>query len=338
MKRQNTSVNQLQNGKYQASYRDPYTNKRIRKRFDTYKDAKAYELQIKNMFKNSNNEHLQSLKIKELMELHLQRCPNTHVDQRRIAYESFLEYFGDIELRHFSTVEFKNWLDRLRIQHDWAEITVGHIKGCLNHFFNYLIDEGVISKSPLESYKINRNAPPKSPRVFLTADEIKLILENVKLFSPNYLYPILLVLVHTGARRQEIINLEWKDVDLVKNILQITDVKNGSSRPIKISPTLRKFLEEHPRVSKYIFINPLGEKIGQSQLFRHIQAFKYSYPFHKDWTCHSFRHSFAYNFLKKGCQMYELMAVLGHKNIGLTINLYGQLRSEDVENPSPYDF
>lgn len=67
MKRKNISVNQLQNGKYQASYRDPYTNKRVRKRFDNYKDAKSFQMQIKNMFENSNNEHLQALRINELM-------------------------------------------------------------------------------------------------------------------------------------------------------------------------------------------------------------------------------------------------------------------------------
>lgn len=338
MKRQNISINQLQNGKYQSSYRDPYTNKRIRKRFDTYKDAKAYEMQIRNLFKNSSNEHLQTLKINELMKLHLDKCPATKVDHRRIAYESFMENFGEIELRHFSTVEFKNWLDRLRAKHDWAEITVAHVKGCLNHFFNFLIDEGVISRSPLESYRINRNAPPKNPRVFLTSDEIKLVLTNAKQFSPHYLYPFFSALVHTGARRQEIINVEWKDVDLVNNTLHLRDVKNGSQRPVKISPALKKLLESLPRISKYVFVSPFNDKIGRSQLHRHIQSFKYTYPFHKDWGCHSFRHSFAYNFLKKGGQMYELMAVLGHKNIGLTINLYGQLRSEDVEDPSPYDF
>lgn len=338
MRRQQVSINQLQNGRYQLSYRDPFTNKRVRKRFNTYKDAKEFEKQIKNMFQNSNNEHLQALKIKELMELHFQKCPATKVDLRRIAYESFMENFGEIELRHFSTVELKVWLDQLKTEREWAEITVAHVKGNLNHFFNYLIDEGVISKSPLETYKINRSAPPKKPRVFLTSEEIRMILKNAKEFSPHFLYPFFMGLIHTGARRQEIINLEWKDVDLAQNLLHLRDVKNGSARPVKLSPPLRKLLESLQRVSKFVFCSPENDVIGRSQLYRHIQSFKYTYPFHKDWGCHAFRHSFAYNFLKKGGQMYELMAVLGHKNIGLTINLYGKLRSEDVENPSPYEF
>lgn len=147
-----------------------------------------------------------------------------------------------------------------------------------------------------------------------------------------------MALVHTGARRAEIIALEWKDVDLINNVLRIVDAKGGTLRPVKMSPQLRKLIESLPKTSKNVFCNPLEEKIGRSQLHRHIISFQYAYPHHKKWGLHTFRHSFAYNFLKNGGQMYELMAVLGHKSIGLTIDLYGKLRSEDVENPSPYEF
>ena len=105
-----------------------------------------------------------------------------------------------------------------------------------------------------------------------------------------------------------------------------------------MSPQLRKLIESLPKTSKNVFCNPLEEKIGRSQLHRHIVSFQYAYPHRKKWGLHTFRHSFAYNFLKNGGQMYELTAVLGHKSIALTIDLYGKLRSEDVENPSPYEF
>lgn len=46
------------------------------------------------------------------------------------------------------------------------------------------------------------------------------------------------------------------------------------------------------------------------------------------------------NFLKfcsKSGKMYALQAILGHKNIQITIDLYGQLQACDVEMVSPYD-
>lgn len=35
--------------------------------------------------------------------------------------------------------------------------------------------------------------------------------------------------------------------------------------------------------------------------------------------------------------MYQLQAVLGHRNIQVTVDLYGQLQAQDVQNISPYE-
>ena len=328
----------LRNCKYQVAFVNPLTKKRIRKRFNTYEEAKGFEKEVEVLFTKTKMEHLQFLTISELMEMHFELVPNTKVDSRRIAFDSFVEHFGKVQIGSLSPHVLGSWLNDLKLEHDYAEITLAHIKGSLNHFFNFLIGEGIIAKSPLSHIKINRSAPPKNPRVFLTQNEIKDILIKTKEYSSNFLYPYFMALVHTGARRAEIIALQWKDVDLINNVLRIVDAKGGTQRPVKMSPSLRKLIESQPKTSKYVFCNPLGEMIGRSQLHRHIVSFQYAYPHHKKWGLHTFRHSFAYNFLKNGGQMYELMAVLGHKSIGLTIDLYGKLRSEDVENPSPYDF
>ncbi|SMF30574.1 hypothetical protein SAMN06296036_109181 [Pseudobacteriovorax antillogorgiicola] len=36
--------------------------------------------------------------------------------------------------------------------------------------------------------------------------------------------------------------------------------------------------------------------------------------------------------------MYALQAVLGHKQISMTIQTYGNLKSQDIENVSPFGF
>lgn len=102
--------------------------------------------------------------------------------------------------------------------------------------------------------------------------------------------------------------------------------------------TLLLTISEH-KTSQHVFTNPVGEKIGRSQLCRHILSFKAHFPNGKNWNCHAFRHSFAHNFLKEGSDhMYELQAVLGHKSIQLTIDLYGKIFSEDVIDASPIPF
>ena len=35
--------------------------------------------------------------------------------------------------------------------------------------------------------------------------------------------------------------------------------------------------------------------------------------------------------------MYQLQAILGHRSIDVTVDLYGQLQAQDVDCPSPYE-
>jgi integrase len=55
------------------------------------------------------------------------------------------------------------------------------------------------------------------------------------------------------------------------------------------------------------------------------------------WRCHDLRHSFAYNYLIRGGEMYALKAILGHKSIQLTVDLYGHYRACDVSMTDPYE-
>ena len=253
-------------------------------------------------------------------------------------FVDFYNRFGEIALRDLTILDLKKWFQERKNSNDLSDHTLSAIKGNFSHFFNFLIDVGAIKSNPLLQIKFNRNPPPKTPRVYLTKDEIQEVLENAKEYSPTFLYPYFYVLAHTGARRKEACDLKWSQVDFKRGTITLVETKNGINRTIKMSNNLYKFLESHPKEGQWVLNNPLGEQIGRSQLSRFIMCFKNAYPIGKNWNSHSFRHSFAYNFLLRGGHMYELQAILGHKSIHLTIDLYGQLKSEDIENPSPFDF
>ncbi|MDC1174210.1 site-specific integrase [Bacteriovoracaceae bacterium] len=331
------AIHKLQGNFWQTSAIYPGSQKRVRARFSSYKDVKKNEKYLKTLLADGKNPNA-NRKIGDLLELHLQKCPETKVIERKNVFIMFCERFCKTKICDLNVYDLKKWFRDIQKARDYSDLTLNHIKGNLNHFFYYLVDEGIIMESPLSQIRFNRNPPPKKPRVYLTVNEIKELLDNAKEYSPLFLYPFLYCLAHTGARRSEVVGLRWKDVDFPRGVLTFIETKNGTNRTIKMSPQLTKLLQGQPRTSSYVFTNPKGEQVGRSQLNRHIYAFKAHYPFHKDWQCHAFRHSFAYNNLKGGMNMYELQALLGHKSIQLTIDLYGQLLSEDVEKPSPYNF
>jgi len=55
------------------------------------------------------------------------------------------------------------------------------------------------------------------------------------------------VLLHTGFRRSELLGLRWKDVDFKAGVLTIPKSKNGETRHVPMTTTVRTILNRRPR-------------------------------------------------------------------------------------------
>ena len=69
---------------------------------------------------------------------------------------------------------------------------------------------------------------------------------------------------------------------------------------MKMSGPLKKFLSDLLRTHEEDFINRRGRPISMWQMDDVIATLQKKYPDVKGFRCHDPRHSFAYNFLKKG--------------------------------------
>ncbi len=101
--------------------------------------------------------------------------------------------------------------------------------------------------------------------------------------------------------------------------------------------SLSAFLQTLPRTADFVFMSQFGWVLSREQIDDTIAAVQKKNPGMKHWRCHDLRHSFAFNFLKRGGDMYALKAILGHQSIRLTIDLYGNFTAEHVQNVSPYE-
>jgi integrase len=57
----------------------------------------------------------------------------------------------------------------------------------------------------------------------------------------------ILAALHTGARRGELLRIRWKDVDFRAGTLTFRDTKNGDSRAVPLTLTLRQTLQNLTR-------------------------------------------------------------------------------------------
>lgn len=341
MKNLKVKIYRLNTGDYQVAYRNPLTLKRKRHKFASEKEAKAFKEEIERQYHSRNLGHFSEMFVGALVERHLKECPDSRMTERKNVFMSFCQEFNNTKLRYLNTAAVKHWFFKIKRENDYSEKTLNTIKSQINCFFRFLEQDGLITQSPLTYIKFKRTVPPKRPRIVMSCDEVWEILNNAKTFSPTVLYPYLSCVAHTGARREEIVGLNREDVDFETGLIHLKKTKNGRDRFVKMSPILRGLLHEHLASHPYqpVFVTFEGKRLNShGELAKLMNKFKAFFPMDKpDWGSHSLRHSFAYNFLKKGGQMYQLQAILGHRSIDVTVDLYGQLQAQDIECPSPYE-
>lgn len=234
----------------------------------------------------------------------------------------------------------KFWFEHIKKTNNLSDRTLNTIKSDLNSFFKDLVEQNIIEQSPLEKIKFERRPTPRRKRIVLCVLEVLEILKNVEVFSPNLLFPFLFLCAHTGARRAEVLNLKREDIDLKAKLIHFRNTKNGEDRAIRMGVLLVKFLDSFLKSHSLSYVIPYLDRdvsIPKHVIEKQLKKFKSQFSNGKNWGPHSLRHSYAYNFLKKGGNMYQLQAILGHKSINVTIDVYGQLAAQDVENTSPYE-
>ena len=294
----------------------------------------------KHILTNRRIYRFKEFKIGLLIKLHLLDKKNSKLNERGNILEYFRQEFRGKLPNEVTTDSLSLWLNNLRLTQCYSEKTMSHIKCQINVFFKWLVTEGAYKVNPLEKIKFKQNRPPVKPRRVFDSSEIKKIIYKSKELSPTISYPFLYTLIHTGARRSEVLNLKLEDINFKKRRLTFKNTKNGEDRTIMISKDLVDLLKKQNTSDEgHVFTSINGVKLSRQRIQKHFNELKAHFPhFGDNWACHSMRHSFAYNFLKGGGEMYQLQAILGHKSIKMTVDLYGNLKSEDIENPSPYDF
>ncbi len=155
----------------------------------------------------------------------------------------------------------------------------------------------------------NKNARDR----WLTVEEERLLLD--KATNPFWLRPLLVVALHTGMRRGEILNLLWKDVDFNRRLLTIHKSKNGEKRSIPLTQTLLNALRGFGKVidiSGKVFpisVRSLREGFDKAVSKATIDNFHF----------HDLRHTFATRLVQNGVDLYKVKELLGHKTIAMTM-------------------
>ena len=146
---------------------------------------------------------------------------------------------------------------------------------------------------------------------------------------------VILVLVDTGIRAQELCDLRVKDYDNRLGRLQIRHGKGNKSRLVFMGESSRKalwrYLTERGdlKPTDPIFVTRNDTPMDTASLRRMVYACASRAGVLRA-NVHKFRHTFAINFLRNGGSVLELQRMLGHEQLG-TVRIYASLAEADLQ-------
>lgn len=149
-------------------------------------------------------------------------------------------------------------------------------------------------------------------------------------------FTLMILMLDTGIRVNEAINLKFDDIDLNTGLINVgaTSAKTRISRQLPISRKTCKLLKELISVARetdldFVFQSAYCKKLTTDQVIHNFITYGKKAKINKRCTPHVFRHTFATNFVKNNGDIFSLQRILGHSTLAMC-RKYIQLNSSDL--------
>ncbi len=254
-------------------------------------------------------------------------------DLYRLAFEAFLQIIGDCTLRSITAYEIDRFKSVLatRINPVTVNIRLAKLKASLNTAKRW----GLLDKNPFEGVRMV--SVPEAIPIHLTEGEFRTLYLSIE---EEWLRDVVLFAVLTGMRRGEIVNLHWKDVDVIRKTIAIQSsptyrTKLGRKRVIPMNDQVYALLEskkEHCSDPNGLVFTLNGDKIFEDWITHKFKAYvRALLPGNAGVHFHSLRSTFATWLVQKSVSIYEVQKLLGHSSIAVT-QIYSHLAPNELHN------
>lgn len=264
---------------------------------------------------------------------YLIHCEERNLTKNTIdSYKFYLEYLKRHleEANHSLLVDeiterdIKGFLNFMRKTKTNNQATINGAIAQLRPFFNYLVEEGIIQDHPME--RIKKGKVDQKPIIPFSKEDIQNLLKQPdKSRHAGYRdYCIMLILASTGMRISECLNLLISDIDFKNNRILINESKNRTPRIVGLAKTIRLELQRfirlcHPDSQPFnlLFQNQDGGKLADNTVQEKFREYGKQAKIDPRIRVspHTFRHTYAINYLKNGGSTSSLREQLGHRTI-----------------------
>lgn len=276
-----------------------------------------------------------------LAEKSIENASKNTIDTYKYLFENLLEWCKDQGIENIEDITprvLRQYFAYLKEVRKNNSVSVNTKHKLLTTFFNFLVDEEIVDHNPVKAIK--RARVEKRMKVY-TDEQVKQIMAYLRrrrrretTFYAFRDYTAFVILIGTGMRVGELVNLKWEDVDFKNRTLKLF----GKARAEQIMPLSDKLVSElafwqnyctdvFGKLPEYVITDRQGRKATENS----IKCFFKRLSDIMGFRCcaHSCRHYFAKKWIQSGGDLYTLSKMLRHKNIRTT-TLYLQFFTDEL--------
>jgi integrase/recombinase XerD len=145
----------------------------------------------------------------------------------------------------------------------------------------------------------------------------------------------ILVLLDTGARAQEFLDLNLEDIDLATGSVLIRKGKGRKPRMVFIGRKSRRAIRAYLRYRRdknlAVWVTREGDRLTYTGLRGIVRRRAQSAGLKDEPSLHDFRRAFAINMLRNGVDIFALQKMMGHADLQV-LRRYLAQTDQDIQN------
>ena len=217
--------------------------------------------------------------------------------------------------------------------------SVNRYLASLSSVFNYALEHEIIDAHPMKGGNVRKLEEGNRRRRILTAEEEGRLLDAAGRSTWPMLRLFVRMCLTTAARRSEVLNLKWSDINFEQRVAIVEKTKNNEARALPLVSDVRTDLQDaqkvRPLASDFVFFNPRdpSRPMNPDKVWKQCRVDAGLWADRDDpldrVVLHSTRHTAVTKMLRGDANAAQVANVSGHKTLSM-LKRYSHLAASEA--------
>lgn len=241
------------------------------------------------------------------------------------CFDRYLSHWKNTPMKEISRTDVQALINKLGRKNGktTANRTLQLLRAVINKGKIWNLFEGENPATSISLFQL------KSRQRFVTDDELPRLMAAIQAETNAEVRDYVLLSLSTGARKTNVLQMRWDQLDLKQGIWVIPDTKNGTGQTILLTPDEQEILQRRHKERKsfeWVFpgpdkAKPLNDpKKGWARILKAAKI--------KDLHLHDLRRTLGSYMAMTGASLSVIGNALNHKDVSTTRKVYAQSARE----------